>query len=369
MICVALNYYPVRFQSGESPRFAYYAYGRDYHDVMRDKLRQLAVFVSSYSGDTGRVCCDTAPVRERYWAVRAGLGFIGKNAQLIIPGKGSFFFLGELITSLDLPPDSPVVARCGDCSRCIDSCPTGALCAPGSVDARLCISCQTIENKGDIAPFVADRMGDRVYGCDTCQQCCPWNKSARPSVHHEFAPSEEFLALVVLPDEALDDPHRLDILLDGVVHPVVLFQHAFEQRMYAHGNKRHTRAEKRNRNEENPRHARFRHESHHCRKNQHCRRADYGTDNHHKRLLSVVYVGRAARNKACRAEFVNIAETEVLNFAEQRFTHVFAEACACVCTEFARKAAQRKTAHSRQHHQHAVGNYYVAHCVRRYGNA
>ena len=101
MICVALNYYPVRFQSGESPRFAYYAYGRDYHDVMRDKLRQLAVFVSSYSGDTGRVCCDTAPVRERYWAVRAGLGFIGKNAQLIIPGKGSFFFLGELITSLD----------------------------------------------------------------------------------------------------------------------------------------------------------------------------------------------------------------------------------------------------------------------------
>ena len=102
MICVALNYYPVRFQSGESPRFAYYAYGRDYHDVMRDKLRQLAVFVSSYSGDAGRVCCDTAPVRERYWAVRAGLGFIGKNAQLIIPGKGSFFFLGELITSLDL---------------------------------------------------------------------------------------------------------------------------------------------------------------------------------------------------------------------------------------------------------------------------
>ena len=165
MICVALNYYPVRFQSGESPRFAYYAYGRDYHDVMRDKLRQLAVFVSSYSGDAGRACCDTAPVRERYWAVRAGLGFIGKNAQLIIPGKGSFFFLGELITSLDLPPDSPVVARCGDCSRCMDSCPTGALYAPGSVDARLCISCQTIENKGDIAPFVADRMGDRVYGC------------------------------------------------------------------------------------------------------------------------------------------------------------------------------------------------------------
>ena len=162
MICVALNYYPVRFQSGESPRFAYYAYGRDYHDVMRDKLRQLAVFVSSYSGDTGRVCCDTAPVRERYWAVRAGLGFIGKNAQLIIPGKGSFFFLGEIVTTLE---------------------------------ADQCISCQTIENKGDIAPFVADRMGDRVYGCDTCQQCCPWNKSARPSVHHEFAPSEEFLAL------------------------------------------------------------------------------------------------------------------------------------------------------------------------------
>ena len=195
MICVALNYYPVRFQPRENPQFAYYSYGDDYHEVMRRKLRQLAVFVTALSGDEGRVCCDTAPVRERYWAVRAGLGFIGKNAQLIIPGRGSFFFLGELLTTLELPPDNPVSSRCGDCRLCMEHCPTGAIVAPGEVDARLCISCQTIENWGDISSFVAERMGNRVYGCDTCQLCCPWNKSATPSVHPEFVLTEELFAL------------------------------------------------------------------------------------------------------------------------------------------------------------------------------
>ena len=195
MICVALNYYPTRFQPRENPQFAYYAYGQDYHEVMRRKLRQLAVFVATLSGDEGRVCCDTAPVRERYWAARAGLGFIGKNGQLIIPGKGSFFFLGELLISLELPPDDPQPSRCGDCLRCMEQCPTGAIVAPGVIDARLCISCQTIENRGDISPFVADRMGNRVYGCDTCQACCPWNRQAIPSPHPEFAPDEELLAL------------------------------------------------------------------------------------------------------------------------------------------------------------------------------
>ena len=227
VISVALNYYPEQKLPPEAPHIAYYAYGKDYHLVVKEMLSELwtalfprpardrietdgkgmdrnGLFFCDPASSAGteqadvtaaRFFTDSAPILERYWAWKAGLGWIGKNTNLIIPGKGSFFFLGELITSLDLPPDSPVVARCGDCSRCMDSCPTGALYAPGSVDARLCISCQTIENKGDIAPFVADRMGDRVYGCDTCQQCCPWNKSARPSVHHEFAPSEEFLAL------------------------------------------------------------------------------------------------------------------------------------------------------------------------------
>lgn len=211
VVCVALNYYPARFQPQGNPRFAYYAYGLDYHDVMRDKLRRLAAFVAPLSGDAGRVCCDTAPMRERYWAVQAGLGFIGKNAQLIIPGKGSYFFLGELLTTLALPPDMPVASRCGDCSLCREHCPTGALASAGQVDARRCISCQTIENRDEIPPAVAARMGDRVYGCDTCQQCCPWNRVAAPSPHPEFAPSDEFLALDATRFEAMtvDDFNRL----------------------------------------------------------------------------------------------------------------------------------------------------------------
>ena len=196
MICVALNYYPVRFQSGESPRFAYYAYGRDYHDVMRDKLRQLAVFVSSYSGDTGRVCCDTAPVRERYWAVRAGLGFIGKNAQLIIPGKGSFFFLGEIVTTLEADQyDTPQKNRCGSCSRCLDACPTGALEGPRHLNARKCLSYLTIENRGEIPTEQASRLGNRLYGCDTCQEVCPWNRFARPTQIEAFRPKPALLSL------------------------------------------------------------------------------------------------------------------------------------------------------------------------------
>lgn len=211
IICVALNYYPGRIQPAGNPQFAYYAYGRDYHEVMRDKLHRLAHRVACLSGEPGRICCDTAPLRERYWAERAGIGFIGKNGQLIIPGKGSFFFLGELITALELPPDSRVASRCGDCTRCMESCPTGALSTPGQVDARLCISCQTIENRGEIPTLVAEKMGNRVYGCDTCQLCCPWNKSATPSSHLEFTPSEELLSLNAEQFEAmtLDDFNRL----------------------------------------------------------------------------------------------------------------------------------------------------------------
>ncbi len=195
MICVALNYFPSRLQPQGHPQFSYYAYGQDYHEVMKDKLRRLATFVETLSGESGRICCDTAPVRERYWAARAGLGFIGKNAQLIIPGKGSFFFLGELLTTLNLPPDTPVSQHCGDCNRCLEGCPTGALFTAGEVDARRCISFQTIENKGEIENQVATRMGDRVYGCDTCQLRCPWNQSAQPTAHTEFSPSDEFLSL------------------------------------------------------------------------------------------------------------------------------------------------------------------------------
>ncbi len=195
IICVALNYYPAQHPAPGNPRFAYYAYGKDYHEVMREKLKQLAQFIQPYSHDEGRICCDTAPLRERYWAMRAGIGFIGKNAQLILPGKGSYFFLGELLTTLELPPDNPLDIACSECNRCLDACPTHALFTPGKLDARRCISCQTIENRGEIAPEVANRMGNRIYGCDTCQLCCPHNQTAQSTTCTDFTPDEEFLSL------------------------------------------------------------------------------------------------------------------------------------------------------------------------------
>ncbi len=211
VICVALNYYPAKHPTHRNLRFAYYAYGRDYHEVMRERLKQLAQFIQPYSNDEGRICCDTAPIRERYWAMRAGIGFIGKNAQLIIPNQGSYFFLGELLTTLELPPDTSIQPNCGDCTRCLEGCPTHALFAPGKLDARHCISCQTIENKGEISPEIANSMGSRIYGCDTCQLCCPHNQEAKPTDCPEFTPNNEFLSLdeTKLETMTLDDFNRI----------------------------------------------------------------------------------------------------------------------------------------------------------------
>lgn len=197
VIVVALNYYPAVKQAEGVPAFSYYAYGKDYHDVVKAKLRELYAFIAQHTevAPEGRVFTDSAPVLERYWAVRAGLGFIGKNTQLIIPGKGSYFFLGEMILDLDLPADTPLKRSCGNCTRCLDHCPPGALTCAGRLDARLCISYQTIENRGEISETVRPTLGDHLYGCDVCQQVCPWNRFARPNQTPEFYPSEEFLAL------------------------------------------------------------------------------------------------------------------------------------------------------------------------------
>lgn len=196
VICLAMNYYPVRLQSPQAPQFAYYAYGRDYHDVVRQRLAGVAEFIRSQYGGECRCCVDTAPLRERYWAQRAGIGFVGRNNQLIIPGRGSYFFLGEILTTVALPPDKPLAAVCGDCRRCVDACPVGALNASGRcLDARLCISCMTIEHRGDLPDNVAQRLGNRVYGCDECQKACPHNRFASPTAIEEFTPSDEFLEL------------------------------------------------------------------------------------------------------------------------------------------------------------------------------
>lgn len=194
IICVALNYLPGRRQPLEAPQFSLYAYGKDYHEVVRDRLLLLAKFIQDTWNAESRVCVDTAPIMEKYWAREAGLGMIGRNNLLIIPGKGSFFFLGELITSLEISPDEPCTASCGDCMKCMHTCPGGAI-SDDSLDARKCLSCQLIERRGELPLWVQEKAGNRIYGCDECQLCCPHNSNATPSLIPEFQPTDEFLAL------------------------------------------------------------------------------------------------------------------------------------------------------------------------------
>lgn len=196
IISVALNYYPPQKQTEAAPQFAYYAYGKDYHDVLKEKLCQLFDYAKTLLPTVnGRCFVDTAPVSERYWAAKAGLGFIGKNGLLIIPRKGSYFFLGELILDVELKYDSPLDLSCGSCERCLKACPTNALLNPYVMDARKCISYQTIENKENIDADIIPELNNYIYGCDICQRCCPWNKFALPNATAEFQPSEEFLSL------------------------------------------------------------------------------------------------------------------------------------------------------------------------------
>lgn len=165
---------------------------------------QRAVLLRSGAGRgnrTGRrnsrpLFTDSAPILERYWAWKAGLGWIGKNTNLIIPGKGSFFFLGEIVTTLEADHyDTPQKNRCGSCSRCLEACPTGALEGPCHLNARKCLSYLTIENRGEIPAEQAVRLGSRLYGCDTCQEVCPWNRFARPTRIEAFRPKPALLSL------------------------------------------------------------------------------------------------------------------------------------------------------------------------------
>lgn len=212
IVCVALNYYPAVKQPEGHPQFAYYAYGKDYHDVVKDKLNKLFDYIKSLEPSLqGRAFVDTAPVLERYWAAKAGLGFIGKNSLLIIPKKGSYLFLGELIVNLELDYDKPLDLSCGNCTRCLDACPTKAIVKPKVVDARKCISYQTIENKGDIDGGIIPNLNNRFYGCDICQQVCPYNRYARPHRTEAFNPNELFLDLSIdkLDELTVDEYQRI----------------------------------------------------------------------------------------------------------------------------------------------------------------
>jgi len=166
-----------------------YALGRDYHKVLRSRLQKLASRIQGEIGPFGyRAFVDSAPVMEKALAAKAGLGWIGKHSNLLSREAGSWFFLGELYTDLPLPADVPVSDHCGACSACLDICPTRAIVAPYQVDARRCISYLTIELDGSIPLELRPLLGNRIYGCDDCQQCCPWNRFARTSAEPDFAP-------------------------------------------------------------------------------------------------------------------------------------------------------------------------------------
>ena len=186
-----LSYKPATVQSAAAPQVAYYAYGEDYHEVIRRKLRVLEDVVKTYAPQAQtRGFVDSAPVFEKAWAARAGLGWIGKNNLLVSPVFGSFVFLATLVTEVELSYDEPPESRCGNCERCVAACPTGALEAPHRLNAQKCIAYQTIEHKGETT---APTHG-YIFGCDLCQLSCPWNRAARAHTHAEFAPLPEILS-------------------------------------------------------------------------------------------------------------------------------------------------------------------------------
>ena len=198
MISLAYNYFsPEKQHDPAAPKISMYAYGKDYHNVVRRKLNQLFDWIKTNFGVTeGRVFVDSAPILERDWAKRSGIGWIGKNTLIIHPRKGSFFFLAEIILDLDLQYDSPISDYCGTCTRCIDACPTDAIDEQGYVmDGSKCISYLTIELKDDIPAEFRGKMDNWMFGCDICQQVCPWNRFSTPHEESEFIPNEDLLTM------------------------------------------------------------------------------------------------------------------------------------------------------------------------------
>lgn len=196
VISLAYNYFtPPKQLDTEAPKLSTYAYGRDYHKVVKQRLKPLVEFITEQFGQVAfRTFVDSAPVLEKAWAERAGLGWRGKNTNVIRQGAGSFFFLCEIILDLDLEPDAPATDHCGTCRRCIDACPTEAI-TPYGVDGSRCISYLTIELKEAIPQEFEGRMAGWTFGCDICQQVCPWNRFSTQHREPEFTPKAELVGL------------------------------------------------------------------------------------------------------------------------------------------------------------------------------
>jgi epoxyqueuosine reductase len=192
VISLLYNYYPEEALSETAPKISKYAYGKDYHFVIKDKLRELLNIINDTIGKIhGRAFVDSAPVLDKVWAQRSGIGWIGKNSNLITTQQGSFFFVAELIVDLELDYDSPIEDFCGTCTRCIDACPTDAIVKPYVVDGSKCISYFTIELKEEIPQDVKGKFEGWAFGCDICQDVCPWNRFSRPHHEKQFKPKQE----------------------------------------------------------------------------------------------------------------------------------------------------------------------------------
>ncbi|CAM3262210.1 tRNA epoxyqueuosine(34) reductase QueG [Aequorivita lipolytica] len=196
VISLLLNYFPSETQTSETYKISKYAYGTDYHLVIKDKLKQLMNFISEEIGEVhGRAFVDSAPVLDKAWAAKSGLGWIGKHSNLLTKQLGSFYFIAELILDLDLEYDSPVTDHCGSCNACIDACPTNAIVADKVVDGSKCISYFTIELKNEIPTSQKGNFEDWMFGCDICQDVCPWNRFSKPHNEPLFNPNPELLSM------------------------------------------------------------------------------------------------------------------------------------------------------------------------------
>jgi epoxyqueuosine reductase len=220
VVTLLLNYYPQQQQQPDAPKIAKYAYGTDYHYVIREKLNELLVFIKENIGEVnGRGFVDSAPVLERSWAVRSGLGWVGKNGNLLTKHSGSFFFIATLITDLDLTPDASFSTDyCGTCTKCMDACPTEAIVSPAIVNGSKCISYLTIELKDALMPEgLEDKMQGWMFGCDICQDVCPWNRFSKPSHEKHFTPIPEVLNLSLSEWENLGEEAFKKIFKDSPI--------------------------------------------------------------------------------------------------------------------------------------------------------
>jgi len=195
VISLMYNYYPKELQREDSFKISKYAYGEDYHHVIKNKLKELTQFLTNEIGEiNARIFTDSAPVLDRAWAKKSGLGWIGKNSMLINPKKGSFFFLAEIILDVELDVDGPIKDYCGTCNACVEACPTEAILPNKVVDGSKCISYFTIELKNEIIPNeVKGKFNDWMFGCDICQDVCPWNRFSEPTQENLFSPNHNLL--------------------------------------------------------------------------------------------------------------------------------------------------------------------------------